>query len=192
MDQSVRGLESESVQPTRVVRGHLIRSAMLTLAKIKTRIRALGFRKFVLLAAGSMVGIAIPWSLLVGLIGVDGQVDMDIIQSPVYFIFLVIVVAPVFETLLMQLLPFKLLMQVGIRDRWVLYFAMVGAFAAAHLINGLAQDVGVGLIGGAVMAFAFLRWADVSLTRAFAATSCCHAAYNGVIGGTVVMLSRIA
>lgn len=160
--------------------------------RIKTWIFALSFQQFLLLAVCSMIVIALPWSILVDLSGIDGNVDMEAIQSPGYFLFLVIVVAPVFETLLMQLLPFKLLTRVGVRSRWVLYFAMVGAFSVAHLANGPAQAAGVGLIGGAVLAFAFLRWADVSLSKAFAATLCCHASYNGIIGGTVVVLSKVA
>ena len=94
-------------------------------------------------------------------------------------LFLVVIVAPVIETLLLQALP------IWIARRFKAIFAIqliasCALFGAAHIPEGILTFVAAGLIGGFYFAFTYAHWRETSRWTAFWTTAASHSMHNGV------------
>lgn len=161
------------------------------LQRARDVVYAMTFLQFVLVAIGAMLVVVIPLGTAAGALGSGADVDIRGLDSPMYFLLLVIIIAPLVETAVAQLVPFKVLRRLGVRGGIAFWVVSTAAFAILHLYNGIPQALSAGLGGGAILAFTFWRWSQVSIAKAFAATACCHAGYNLVLGGSILALSRL-
>lgn len=92
--------------------------------------------------------------------------------------FLVIVVlAPVFETLLFQALPIFIARKFKAPFTLQVVSSMV-VFAAMHFFDGIAAGICAGTIGGFYFAFTFAHWREKSRWTAFWVTAIAHAFHN--------------
>lgn len=93
------------------------------------------------------------------------------------FFFMVVVFAPLIETLLLQQLPIVLARR--FRMSASLQFAM-GAipFAALHFESGVVTGVAAGIVGGALFSFSYLTFIAESKMKAFWMTATIHALHN--------------
>jgi hypothetical protein len=126
------------------------------------------------------------WFALDYLFKVPPRSDINISHISLVFI-VVIAIGSIAETVVAQLLPFKLLTVFGIRDKRLIYISMVIAFATLHVSSGIGSVVVAGIIGGMFLAFAYLRWSEVSLWKAFFAALCCHFIYDSVLTLIIVV-----
>ena len=106
-------------------------------------------------------------------------------------IFLIIVVlAPVYETLLLQALPifiarkFKAPFAVQVISSMVL-------FASIHFFDGIAAGICAGIIGGFYFAFTFAHWRDKSRWTAFWVTALAHSINNAAAFIMLVLSGEI-
>ncbi|HYE07442.1 MAG TPA: CPBP family glutamic-type intramembrane protease [Planctomycetota bacterium] len=97
-----------------------------------------------------------------------------------------LVLAPVFETLLLQWLPITLGARCGLAftGQVVLSTAL---FTAAHLPGGIAVGVAAGLVGGLYFAIAFARWRTRSSWTACWVTALAHAIHNAIVIALVAL-----
>ena len=100
-------------------------------------------------------------------------------------LFLLLVVAPVFETLLLQALPITLcrLFRGSFRAQ---ILASLIPFMLLHMLEGIGVGIGAGLIGGFYLAFTYAHWAEKSLWTALWTTTVSHFLRNLV--PTVVLV----
>lgn len=108
--------------------------------------------------------------------------EREFLNWPIHHTLVTIVLlAPIFETLLLQALPVAL-------ARWtkagfkVQMLASLIPFTLAHLPEGVAVGIGAGLIGGFYLAFNYVHWREKSMWTALWTTTIAHAIRNGVPG----------
>lgn len=91
----------------------------------------------------------------------------------------VLVVAPVLETLLLQAAPISIarLLKAGIK---IQVLSSVTIFALLHFPEGIAVGIGAGLIGGFYLAFAYAHWAQKSTWKAMWITTVAHMLRNAL------------
>ena len=110
------------------------------------------------------------------------------ISMPVAF-WMLLVVAPLLETLIFQAFPiFIVRVLKGSIRLQILISALL--FAAAHFPQGIAIGVSAGVIGGLYFAFAYAHWRTKSRRQAFGITTCCHAIHNGIAFILLVVLGH--
>lgn len=99
---------------------------------------------------------------------------------PLAAIFIVIViVAPVLETLLCQALPVAIARRFTRRFAVQVIVALI-PFAILHFFNGIASGICAGVIGGFYFAFTYVHWREHARWTAFWVTAVSHALHNGV------------
>ncbi|MHC4642306.1 MAG: CPBP family glutamic-type intramembrane protease [Planctomycetota bacterium] len=106
-------------------------------------------------------------------------------------IFMVIVVlAPVFETLLLQALPIFIARKLK-ASFTVQVIASTVVFAALHFLEGIPTGICAGIIGGFYFAFTFAHWRDKSRWTAFWVTALSHAIHNAVAFVMLVLVGEV-
>ncbi|ACB75495.1 CPBP family glutamic-type intramembrane protease [Opitutus terrae] len=98
-----------------------------------------------------------------------------------------VVLAPFFETLLLQALPVGAvrIFDGGFRAQLLAGWLM---FAVAHLVNGLGSALVAGLVGGFYLSFTYTHWRTQSFRSALWMTCSMHALYNLVLFATIAVL----
>lgn len=95
-------------------------------------------------------------------------------------IFLVIVViAPVGETLLFQALPIFAARKFNAPFSWQIIISMA-IFAGLHFLEGILTGIAAGLVGGFYFAFTYAHWRQKSRWTAFWVTAASHAFNNAI------------
>jgi hypothetical protein len=119
---------------------------------------------------GVIVSI-IPAVILVGLVN---QSERGFTNEPLgKMLLLILVLAPVLETLLFQTLPIGVarLFKAGFKMQ-VLVSTI--PFAAAHMLEGVTVGICAGLIGGFYLAFTYAHWIEKSAWKALWITTLSH------------------
>ena len=106
-------------------------------------------------------------------------------------IFLIIVVlAPVFETLLLQALPIFIARKLKAPFAVQVLASMV-LFAAPHFLDGISAGICAGIIGGFYFAFTFAHWREKSRWSAFWVTALAHAMHNAIAFVMLVLAGEV-
>jgi hypothetical protein len=104
--------------------------------------------------------------------------------------FLLVIAAPVLETLLLQALPiFIVRLLKGSMCTQILVSAAL--FAACHFPEGVVTGVSAGVIGGLYFAFAYTRWRTMSRWQAFWVTALAHSIHNIIVFLLLVILGQL-
>jgi hypothetical protein len=96
---------------------------------------------------------------------------------------LVLVVGPLWETLVFQCLPLEFTTALRVRRTLRIAFSVV-PFALLHRFAGIPTVVAAGIVGGFYFAFTYERWRKESLIVAVGMTFLLHSSFNlvGVLG----------
>jgi hypothetical protein len=92
---------------------------------------------------------------------------------------MIVLFAPVFETLLMQALPIYIARKLRTSFRTQVIIATT-VFALCHLAEGVAAIIAAGIIGGFYFSFAYAHWRSLSRWQAFWVTAGSHAIHNSI------------
>jgi hypothetical protein len=95
-------------------------------------------------------------------------------------VFQTVVVAPVLETLLFQVLLIGVARWCRLSFGWQVTWSTV-VFSAVHFLEGLGTGVCAGMVGGFYLAFTCAHWWDRSGWTAFWTTALSHSLRNGLI-----------
>jgi hypothetical protein len=101
------------------------------------------------------------------------------------FLWLVIILSPIIETLFFQMIPVELLRRNGVNFYGQIFFTMV-PFAILHFTRSIGTGIGAGIIGGFYSSFAYVHWRQKSLWTAFWVTALSHGLYNLAIFSMVI------
>lgn len=132
---------------------------------------------------GVIVSI-IPAVILVSFVN---QPERGFMNEPLgKMLLLILVLAPVLETLLFQALPIGVarLFKAGFKMQ-VLVSTI--PFAAAHLFEGITVGICAGLIGGFYLAFTYAHWVEKSVWTAMWTTTVAHFIRNGLVAVAFVV-----
>lgn len=116
-------------------------------------------------------------AILVGLLGAPER-ELPDWSTGAMFVFIVIL-APVFETLIMQALPIYIARKLRASFRTQVISATT-VFALCHLAEGIAAIIAAGIIGGFYFSFAYAHWRKQSRWQAFWVTAGAHAIHNSI------------
>jgi hypothetical protein len=111
-----------------------------------------------------------------------------LLTYPIEVVFvLMLIAAPLVETLLLQALPIFIvrLLRGSLRTQ-ILVSALI--FALLHLPEGLGTGISAGVVGGLYFAFAYAHWRTKSRWQAFWVTAGSHAIHNGIAFVLLVLL----
>jgi hypothetical protein len=97
--------------------------------------------------------------------------------SVIQFFWLVIIIGPLFETIVLQMMPVLIAKHIGFNYFGQIVFSMV-PFAALHFSRSFGTGIGAGIIGGFYSAFTYVHWHQKSLWTAFWVTALSHALFN--------------
>lgn len=132
---------------------------------------------------GVIVSI-IPAVILVILIGGP---EREFLSWPVpTMLAFILVIAPVFETLLLQALPVAI-------ARWlnagfkVQILASLIPFTLLHLPEGIPAGICAGLVGGFYLAFTYVHWREKSLWTALWTTTVSHLIRNSFSAAVIIL-----
>lgn len=103
---------------------------------------------------------------------------MPPMSLPVLFV-VIVVVAPLLETLLFQALPVFIARKCRTTLKTQIIVATI-VFAVMHLAEGIAAFVAAGIIGGAYFGFAYAFWRQSSRSKAFWVTAGGHSIHNAI------------
>jgi hypothetical protein len=116
-------------------------------------------------------------AILVGLLGAPER-ELPDWSTGVMFVFIVIL-APIFETLIMQALPIYIARKLHASFRAQVITGTT-VFALCHLAEGIAAIIAAGIIGGFYFSFAYAHWREQSRWQAFWVTAGAHAIHNSI------------
>jgi len=101
------------------------------------------------------------------------------------FLWLVIILSPIIETIIFQMIPVEMLRRMGLKFYGQI-FASIVPFAILHFSRSIGAGIGAGIIGGFYSSFAYVHWRQKSLWTAFWVTALSHALYNLAIFSMVI------
>lgn len=101
------------------------------------------------------------------------------------FLLTAVFLAPVLETLLLQMLPIGIARVCGAGRGGQVAVSLV-VFAVPHFLVSPLTGLTAGLVGGFYFAFTYTHWRRQSLARAFGMTFAQHTLYNAVVAVIVV------
>lgn len=91
----------------------------------------------------------------------------------------IVILAPVFETLLFQALPIFAARKFNAPFSWQIIISMA-IFASLHFLEGIGAGIAAGMVGGFYFAFTYAHWRQKSRWTAFWVTAVAHAFNNAV------------
>lgn len=168
------------------------RTYMLAITKLRNFLEARSIVTFCFVMAGIMLLLNIVSITTQHFLGVATSREIDFLDRPLFWGVIGVVIAPLVETAMMQTAPYLVMTLIGIRSRPILYLSMVTVFAGMHWSLGLTAFLTAGVIGGAALAFTFLRWSTTSVRKAYLATAATHAIYNAALIGSATAAVRFA
>ena len=128
------------------------------------------------------VAVLVPMSCLLDL------EERAFLDWPIQAIlFVILVLAPIFETLLLQAFPITLLRLLRRSFRAQILASLI-PFTLLHLLEGIGAGVGGGLVGGFYLAFTYAHWAERSLWTALWVTTASHFLRN-LVPAVVLVIS---
>ncbi|OHB58439.1 MAG: hypothetical protein A2Z38_04890 [Planctomycetes bacterium RBG_19FT_COMBO_48_8] len=123
-------------------------------------------------------GLIVSFIIVYVLLFFIEQKNRDFFNWPIsYAILVILILAPVFETLLFQTLPVAVARWRKARFRVQILVSLI-PFTLVHLVEGIAVGVGAGLIGGFYLAINYVHWREKSLWTALWTTTIAHAIRN--------------
>ncbi len=93
------------------------------------------------------------------------------------FLWLVIIVGPVVETVALQVAPVFLARRLGLSFFGQILFSVI-PFALLHFTRSIGTGIGAGIIGGFYSAFTYVHWRQKSLWKAYWVTALSHGLHN--------------
>jgi hypothetical protein len=126
-------------------------------------------------------------SLLVLLAGLVSGAEQREIGDIGAFIISALLIAPWFETALLQWLPIAICRRLGAGRRLQIGVSLV-LFAVPHFMVASLTGLSAGLVGGFYFAFTYTTWRRHSAARAYWMTTAHHALYNGLLVAVVLVL----
>jgi hypothetical protein len=106
------------------------------------------------------------------------------------FLFLGLLLAPVWETLVFQAFPIWIARRCN-AGLSVQIIVSVVPFFFAHALKGVTTGVAAGLITGSYLAFTYAHWREQARWTAFWTTAASHAIHNGIVIPLVLALKEI-
>ncbi len=100
--------------------------------------------------------------------------------SPTQFFWLVIIIGPILETVILQAFPVFLAKMIGFKFLGQVFFSII-PFAILHFSRSIGTGIGAGIIGGFYSAFTYVHWRGKSLWTAVWVTALSHVLYNFAI-----------
>lgn len=117
-----------------------------------------------------------------------GAAAEELIGKPGWYIFLAaVVLAPLFETFLGQLLPIELARRVGASDQVCILISAV-LFSLGHLYSGGIASAVATFIGGGVFAYAYVSVRERGVGAGYMAAASAHAGHNALLLHIIVPL----
>ncbi|MEV4781282.1 type II CAAX prenyl endopeptidase Rce1 family protein [Burkholderia sp. LMU1-1-1.1] len=111
-----------------------------------------------------------------------------LIGKPGWYIFLAaVVLAPLFETVVGQILPIELARRGGASGQ-VCIFISAALFSLGHLYNGGIANAVATFIGGGVFAYAYVSVRERGVGASYMAAFSAHASHNALLFYAVVPL----
>ena len=101
-----------------------------------------------------------------------------------------VLIAPIVETVLFQLLPILVARTLGGRYKVSLAVSVI-LFAGVHFLEGMAVGIAAGIVGGFYLTSVFLWWVETSYWTAVWTTALSHMVRNSV-AATMLTLLRAA
>ena len=123
---------------------------------------------------GTIVALAVSY-----MIEVLGFPEREIHFGFALLLFLVVVVAPVLETLIFQAFPVWIARLCNARFS-VQIISSVIPFTIVHALEGVQAGIAAGLVGGFYYAFTYVHWREQKRWTAFWTTAVSHAIHNGI------------
>jgi len=117
--------------------------------------------------------------------------EREMVEWPLGFALIVILVmAPVFETLVFQVVPITVARILRRRFKTQVLISVI-PFAALHFLEGIPVGVGAGLIGGFYLAFTYVHWVQRSFWTALWTTTVSHAIRNSLPALALILYHAI-
>jgi hypothetical protein len=107
--------------------------------------------------------------------------------DPATMFMIIVVLAPIFETLLLQALPIYIARKFKAPFGRQVIISMA-IFAGLHFLDGVAAGLCAGMTGGFYFAFTFAHWRDKSRWTAFWITAVSHA-FNNFVAFVAIAVS---
>ena len=108
-----------------------------------------------------------------------GVPERDIAMDFETLVILAVLVAPVLETLLLQVFPTSISRRCGATFPVQVAVATI-VFAVAHLAEGPAAFIAAGIVGGFYFGFTYVHWRTYSRWTALWVTALSHAIHNAI------------
>ena len=117
-----------------------------------------------------LIGLLVPWPPPASF----RQMDMA------RYLFIAVVVGPIWELVLLQWLPVMIARRCGARF-WMQVLVSQAIFFLPHIGNGVRGAIGGGLLAGFYTVFTYVNWRERSLWTAFYMTYTRHALHNLIV-----------
>jgi Type II CAAX prenyl endopeptidase Rce1-like len=121
--------------------------------------------------------VALVGCIIVGFLGLGGR---EVKMKVPGFLFLGVILAPVWETLVFQAFPIWIARRCN-AGFFVQIMASVVPFFLAHSLKGVATGVAAGLLTGFYLAFTYAHWREQARWTAFWTTAGSHAIHNAIV-----------
>lgn len=110
-----------------------------------------------------------------------GAAAQKLIGQPGWYIFFAaIVFAPLFETVVGQILPIELARRVGASDQ-VCILVSATLFSLGHLYSGGLANAVATFLGGGVFAYAYVSVRERGVGAGYIASVCAHGGHNALL-----------
>lgn len=139
----------------------------------------------------SLEGLLVSMVVLAPLSCLLDLEEREFMKLPIAgMLFVLLIIAPVFETLLLQALPIALcrLFRGSFRAQ---ILASLIPFTLLHMLEGIGVGIGAGLIGGFYLAFTYAHWAEKSHWTALWTTTVSHFLRNLVPAVVLVVFIAV-
>ena len=93
--------------------------------------------------------------------------------------FILVIFAPVFETLIMQALPLFIARKANASFKLQVLIGTI-VFSAFHIMEGAGAFISAGIVCGFYFSFAYTFWQRKNHWQAFWITACSHAIHNAI------------
>ena len=137
----------------------------------------------------SLEGLIVSFAVVIPLSLIITQDPREMADWPAgKVIVLAVLFAPLFETLLLQVIPISIARAFKAKIHTQIIISTI-LFAALHFPEGIAVGMGAGVVGGWYFAFAYARWARKSFWTALWVTTGAHLIRNA-IAISMMLLTR--
>ncbi len=141
-----------------------------------------GARQFIFRILVQQFAVKVAVAVPVGFLIPDNapQAHADLLGNPLLALIVLCLVAPPFETLLLQAAPIEILRALR-RSRRLQFLFGAAPFAALHFLQGTASGIGAGIVGGAFFSYTYLECRSRSWWTSLWVTTATHSLHNLVV-----------